>query len=213
MRKRGGSRVACFFPAGERSGAERSSFISGPGLHEDFLKTRFRLKSGDKKGIQKKAAGEAKIVDGVAFPKRLGQLSDDNFARLLYTARQCSARWNINFGTELGRDSERVVEFFGECQSARKTGRKETRIEPGKRSRATPEHLKKYFQKCGFRSKAEPLGLVLVLVGPISDQLRHLRIDPSQRMRERNGLHDANVFTLADSGHAGPAVPMLVECE
>ena len=57
---------------------------------------------------------------------------------------------------------------------------------------------------------AEPLGLVLIVVGDEAEQTSNLRIDPCQRVRKGDPAKHSNPATFADRKHAGVAIAFLI---
>src|SRR6185437_4932430 len=115
-----------------------------------------------------------------------------------------------DFGVWLGRYANFIVELFRESQAAGKSRGEKTRIQFEEQARLAAKHLKKYVEEIWLRREAEPLRLVLMLMGAIADQLGDLRIDPCKGIGEGHGPLDADLFAFTDSEHSGAAISALV---
>ena len=193
--ERSAARVAVQLLAHQVGSAECGAGVTGYGLDGDVRKAAAAFERMHQKYIQENATRETERMGVGLLLKICGELEDDLFEVVLRAARQVGAYDSIRRGIT-GGEPEFAIEPRGEDAAMVGTGGEVAPVE-GRQAVGFPgEELAESRKEFRLAIFAEPLDLVLVLVGAESGELGDAGVEPAEGIRKLQSVELADFVAV-----------------
>ena len=196
--------------AREIGGAERGACIAGNGLDVDMVKRATRFQRAHEKNIQEDAAGQAQRSRPGLILKIRGELKNQLFEIVLRAARQIGTHHGIGRMPPGGK-TEFTIKLRRENAAVVRPRRKIAAVQRRQAVGFPGKQFAKRGKVFGLAIFAQPLDLVLILVGTQAGEFGDTRIKPAERIRKFERLQRADLVAFAQKDHARLRIGALIE--